>query len=328
MSNIVHTFVYRSLQVAILAVWLTAIASGASEAASAGSLEKITVLSSETSINHSVFYFGAEKDFYKRQGLDVTLDRLPADAAAILVSGQVQFITTGTGTESAAIKGAPVKMVLVTVGKPNFGVYGETGLTSVKELKGKSIWGDNDLLRAILQKHGLEPDKTVTIVQTRTTDPLVGIAAVKQGTVNAVFGWPPIGTMAKREGLREVFFAGDEIPEVPVSGIGTTDKLIKERPDMVKKFISGTLQTMTYMRNETNKEDIVSHYMRRWKFDREMAEESYKMMLRSLSGDGKVSEEARRQEVALVKRAAGITAEIPISQVWNFGLLDDVLRTK
>ena len=328
MSKIFRSFVYRSLPVAILAVSLIVVASSSSEAASAGSLEKITVLSSETSINHSVFYFGAEKDFYKRQGLDVTLDRLPADAAAILVSGQVQFITTGTGTESAAIKGAPVKMVLVTVGKPNFGVYGEPGLTSVKELKGKSIWGDNDLLRAILQKHGLEPDKTVTIVQTRTTDPLVGIAAVKQGTVNAVFGWPPIGTMAKREGLREVFFAGDEIPEVPVSGIGTTDKLIKERPDMVKKFISGTLQTMTYMRNGTNKEDIVSHYMRRWKFDREMAEESYKMMLRSLSADGKVSEEARRQEVALVKRAAGITAEIPISQVWNFSLLDDVLKTK
>ena len=56
------------------------------------------------------------------------------------------------------------------------------------------------------------------------------------------------------KGFERFSSAGDEIPEVPVSGIGTTDKLIKERPDMVKKFISGTLQTMTYMRNETNKE--------------------------------------------------------------------------
>ena len=46
----------------------------------------------------------------------------------------------------------------------------------------------------------------------------------------------------------------------------------------------------------------------------------------SLTPDGKVSEQARRDEVELVKRATGITADVPISQVWDFRLLDEVLQ--
>ena len=52
-----------------------------------------------------------------------------ADAAAIILAGHAEFMTTGTGTESAAIKGLPMKMTLVTVGRPNFGVYARPELT-------------------------------------------------------------------------------------------------------------------------------------------------------------------------------------------------------
>src|SRR6266702_6152234 len=84
--------------------------------------ETVRSLSSETSVNHSVYYFGAESGIYRQHGLDVQLSNLPPDAAAIILAGHAEFMTTGTGTESAAIKGLPIRMTLVTVGKPNFGV--------------------------------------------------------------------------------------------------------------------------------------------------------------------------------------------------------------
>jgi ABC-type nitrate/sulfonate/bicarbonate transport system substrate-binding protein len=290
--------------------------------------ESVLALSSETSVNHSVYWFGAEAGLYGRQGLDVELRNLPPDAPAIIVAGHAHFMTTGTGTESAAIKGLPVKMTLVTVGRPNFGVYTKPEITSVPQLKGRTVWDDNDLLRAILQKHGLEPEVDVQLARARTNDPRAGLQAVQQGAADAVFGWPPMGALARKEGLRELFFAADEIPEVPVSGIGTTDKLIAERPDLVKRFIVGTLDTMRYMRDPAHREEVVTHYMRRWSFDRELAEESYKMLDLSLTADGKVSEQAQRDEVELTKRAAGITADVPITQVWDFRLLDEVLRAE
>jgi ABC-type nitrate/sulfonate/bicarbonate transport system substrate-binding protein len=288
--------------------------------------ETVRSLSSETSVNHSVYYFGAESGIYRQHGLDVQLSNLPPDAAAIILAGHAEFMTTGTGTESAAIKGLPIRMTLVTVGKPNFGVYARPELATIAQLRGKTIWDDNDLLRAILVKHGLEPDVDVSMVRTRTNDPRAGLQAVEQGVADAVFGWPPMGALARRQGLAEVFFAANEIPEVPVSGIGTTERLMTERPDLVKRFIAGTLETMRYMREPGNREEVIAHYQRRWSFDRDLAEDAYAMLDVSLTPDGKVSEQARRDEVELVKRATGITADVPISQVWDFRLLDEVLQ--
>jgi hypothetical protein len=55
-------------------------------------------------------------------------------------------------------------MVLVTVGKPDFGVYGDPDIDTVETLAGKTIWGDIDLLRAILKNHNLEPELRVTAI--------------------------------------------------------------------------------------------------------------------------------------------------------------------
>jgi ABC-type nitrate/sulfonate/bicarbonate transport system substrate-binding protein len=262
--------------------------------------DKIRILSSETSVNHSVFYFAPEKGLYERYGLEADLRNLPPDAPTILASGHAEFMTTGTGTESAAAKGVPVKMVLVTVGRPNFGVYARPDVTRPEHLRGQSIWGDNDLLRAILLKHGLEPDRDVSIVNTRTNDPRAALLAVEQGSVAAAFGWPPLGALARQQGLHELFFAANEIPEVPVSGIGTSDKLIAERSDLVKRMIAATLDTMRYMRDPANRDEVVAHYMKRWGFDRDLAEESYRMLELSLTPDGKVSAQAQRDEIELV----------------------------
>ena len=130
----------------------------------------------------------------------------------------------------------------------------------MKDLKGKSISGDDDLLRAILQKHGLEPDKTVTIVQTRTTDPRRWDFRRQARHGQCRVRMAAHGDHGKAGRPSRSFLRGGQNSEVPVSGIGTTDKLIRERPDMVKKFIAGTLQTMSYMRNGANKRDVVSHY--------------------------------------------------------------------
>ncbi len=87
----------------------------------------------ETSVNHSVFYFAAAKSFYERYALRAELSNLPPDAPTILASGHAEFMTTGTGTESAAAKSVPVRMVLVTVGSSNDGTVSSPVAFSVTE---------------------------------------------------------------------------------------------------------------------------------------------------------------------------------------------------
>jgi ABC-type nitrate/sulfonate/bicarbonate transport system substrate-binding protein len=134
--------------------------------------------------------------------------------------------------------------------------------------------------------------------------------------------------MARREGLEQVFFAADEIPEVPVSGIGTSLTLMSERPEMVKNFLAGTLDTMDYMKDPDNKEELITYYMERWEFERDLAEESYNVLIETQTDDGQITEPAQQENVKLVAQAAEITEEVPINQVWDFALLKEVLATR
>src|SRR4051794_8743041 len=66
------------------AVEAAAATAPAAAAPTAVPLESVLTLSSETSVNHSVYWFGAEAGLYRRQGLDVELRNLPPDAPAIV----------------------------------------------------------------------------------------------------------------------------------------------------------------------------------------------------------------------------------------------------
>jgi ABC-type nitrate/sulfonate/bicarbonate transport system substrate-binding protein len=286
--------------------------------------ETVAVAANSTGMNHLWAWWGTRRGIYARHGLDVTPVDNVADGVTALVSGQVQFVAHGVQTHSGAVKGLPIRAVMVTF-RDNLGVYADPSITSIPALKGKRIIGPYDILKELFKRQGMDPENDVTWVVSRTSVQQQ-LQMVREGEADAASGFPPGKLLAERVGLHQVFVTSDYFPGAPVSVVGTTTALLQERPDLVKRVLAGTLDTLDDMRS--NREAIVAYMMEEWSFDRALAEGSYETIAQDLIPTGIVPEEPLRVMLEATKSAQETTADIPLDQVWDFRLLQEVLRDR
>src|SRR6202011_5840929 len=72
-----------------------------------------------------IFFFSAiQKGYYKDEGLDLdVIEAAGGTATAALVSGDVQFSTSGSSAISAILKGAKLKVLLVGEDRPDWQIW-------------------------------------------------------------------------------------------------------------------------------------------------------------------------------------------------------------
>ncbi len=286
--------------------------------------ETVTVAANLTAVNHIWAFWGKERGIFAKYGIDIQIIDNVADPVAALVSGQAQFIGHGVQLHQAAIRGVPVKTVMVTT-KDNLGVYAGPAIKTMQDLRGKRIISRYDSLKDVLQRNGIDPDKEINWVVSRGA-PLVNLELVKRGEAEAFAGFPAARSQAEEIGLHEVFRVSQFVPGGPVAVVGATDKYIAEHPQSVARFLRATLETLANMRN--SREAMIDYTMRVMKYTRAGAEESYASIVRDTPEDGLVSDEALRITLDSIKKGQGNTQNIPLSQVWNFTLLREVLKSR
>ncbi|MGH7834739.1 MAG: ABC transporter substrate-binding protein, partial [Candidatus Binatia bacterium] len=78
------------------------------------------------------------KGFYQKEGLDVEII-LVAGALGVkaVLGNSVDFTTASGSILAAAIRGVPVKLVLIIASKPTFDLVSEPKVQSFQQLKGK-----------------------------------------------------------------------------------------------------------------------------------------------------------------------------------------------
>ena len=83
-----------------------------------------------------------------------------------LIGGSVDYVSAAGSIIAAAVRGAPVRLVLIVNSKPQFDLVGRPEIKSVQQLKGKVIGissrgGAVDRsLNSSLTHHGVTPNKT------------------------------------------------------------------------------------------------------------------------------------------------------------------------
>src|SRR4029077_8941960 len=88
-------------------------------------------------------------------------------ASRALLGGDVEVATVGGAGLPAVLSGAPLRFVFTTYSKPMFWLFGNSGIRSVKELKGKKVGvsgigsGPDSLLREALRRNGLDGGRGV-----------------------------------------------------------------------------------------------------------------------------------------------------------------------
>jgi NitT/TauT family transport system substrate-binding protein len=194
-------------------------------------------------------YVATQEGFFAQEGLDVKLSisRGSSDAITRVASDTADFTGASIGAlmVASAETRVPVKALMSIYSKPpdaNFTVKG-SGITSIKDLIGRSIvtgifTASNELWPVLAKLNGIDP-ATVSITK---VDPNTIAALLASGKFDASINWvsAAAGTAAV---LKK---AGKELVVLPWSDSGlegygfslmASEKNIKERPDVVRRFV-------------------------------------------------------------------------------------------
>jgi NitT/TauT family transport system substrate-binding protein len=269
-----------------------------------------------------------ENKLFEPLGLEIELINIPPTlAVTALVSGDLQYVIFAGTTLNAAVRGLPVKLVMVYNDRPLFSLMSRPEIRSVKEMKGKVLGvasltsGESFLSRRLLKEAGVDPEKEITLRTIgNTPDRLV---ALKTGVVDATTLTVPVDIQAEKLGLRRLAFMG-EILESINGGLGVSERWIQQRPDQIKKMITGVFRGMAYAR--THRPESIALVMSKWKMERDVAEKAFDLMLSTWSESGTASDQAVQIGIEESLKVSSSKQTVPLSRVIDFSFVRDVSR--
>ncbi len=228
---------------------------------------------------------------------------------------------------AGAARGLAVKVVGFLTIKPSFWLMAKPEIKSMAELKSKIIGitaigsSTDTLARFLVSKNGLVPDRDVAFLGTGTTANI--LTAMKAGTVDAGVLSPPFNAFGKQLGYRTLAYFGDYV-EQSLSGLGTSDKMIRERPELVRRMLSATIKSLRFIQQRPA--DTIQFIAKEWSVDAAAADELYKSMLPAFSKDGGMDEKGIRDALKRETERMNLKEETPLAKVLDMRLLRDVQR--
>jgi NitT/TauT family transport system substrate-binding protein len=194
------------------------------------------------------FYVAKEKEFYKSAGLNVDIQPGGLDFPAIqmVTGGNEQFGVTGADQILIArSKGVPVVALAVIFRRNPFVLFALTksGVDGPSKFAGKNIGvkigGNEELIyRAVLSKAGVDKANLNEIPVKFDISPLLA------GTVDVWPGYLINEVLAAKEKGFDVNVVSppDYGIDLYADTLFTTEKMLQEKPDVVRKFVTATLK--------------------------------------------------------------------------------------
>src|SRR2546430_7988604 len=226
------------------------------------------------SLTSMPLFFGKDKGFFTREGVDVDLVLMsPPTAIAALVAGELDFSTTVGAGVSATMRGLPIKRILYIQQYVTFALMAAPEIKSVRDLIGKSVGAvaltDATAIaaREILKGNGIDPS-AVTFFYTQSTES--SRLALTSKKLAAAMLPPPFAEEAQVRGFNRLAEAKDY---APLSGIGllASSDSLNRNPNRGPSVIRAVLRTMAYMRDPKNQSELVEYILRMHKIDSNVA---------------------------------------------------------
>ena len=147
---------------------------------------------------------------------------------------------------------------------------------------------------------------------------------MKAGTIDAGVLSPPFNAMAKQMGYRTLAYFGDHV-EQSLSGVGTSDRLIRERPEMVKKDADRYDEEPSLYSAESGRSHRNSS-AKEWSVDSRCGGGALRSMLPAFSKDGGMDEKGIRDGLKRETERMALKEETPLSRVLDLRLLREVQK--
>ena len=252
--------------------------------------QKVRITISSRSNTSVPYYVAVSKGLFREEGLDVELIQAnPRLGVMALINGDVAFTGTFVSTVRGILSGFPLKIVLVSVKKGVYYLIAHPSIKDIHDLKGKklgvsSIRGSDHLVaEELFRSKGFNPAQLQPVVLGDTS---VRLQSVITGAVEVTTLSPPHDLMAQNAGLKAL--AGPPEIGMPASGMITSDRLIKENPQFVRRAVRAILKANRFI-GEQRQETI--NVLLKWvKQTPEIAGRSYDVELKAIQRDGTMSD--------------------------------------
>ena len=290
--------------------------------------DRIRIGFPELIASYSTLPLGQKRGFLKEEGLQAEFIRMNSTVGlATLITGDIDYYTTLGAGVAAAIGRVPVKIVACYVPGPTATLIARPEFKSVLELRGKiigiNVFGGNleIIARNVFKHYGLDPDKDVKFL---AGGPLQArFSSMTQGLIAATLGGPPADFLGKKMGF-VVLARAHELFSFPVTGVFTSVKKIKERPDEIKRVIKAGIKANRYIRQ--NRDGTIQEMMEWLKIDKEMATATYDSVGKGFNEDGSLPEDGLRLLIEESKKAAKVSREIALSEVADLSILREAQK--
>jgi ABC-type nitrate/sulfonate/bicarbonate transport system substrate-binding protein len=272
--------------------------------------------------------YGIERGFYRDEGIDLLYVSIRADLGIkTLITGDVDYLYSVGTIIRGAVLGLPVRALSFDFSKVMHFLMARPEITSAAMLKGKrvgvsSFGATGDLAaRVALQSIGLDPGRDVAIV-TLGSDTL-RYAALQAGTVHATHMPLPFNIQMKKDGYRELFYAG-KVLQRPLTGLAATTDKIKTNPRQVQRMVRAFLRASRALKGERN--DFLAFAQRKFGFSKDVLDEAYQVMNDALSNDGIVEDSVLQGAIDEAKTVAKVSKAINHNDVVDYGFLREAIR--
>lgn len=245
-------------------------------------LKKIYVGVPAVSMGNIIIFAAKEAGLFEKHGLDAEVIVMQGSgiASRALVAGSVQISPIATPTViSADLAGADMVILAHTMPGVVQSLVVRPEIKRAEDLKGKKIavttYGSltDFLVRHLMKKKGLNPDKDVALLQVGA-DP-ERLASLKQGGVDGATLSHPAYIMAQRLGFSVLWDFYKEV-DYPWSEIVSRRAIIRQDRDLVIRYMKAHLEGIAlFKRDREFGKRVIKKTLRL--DDDELAGESYEL---------------------------------------------------
>lgn len=300
----------------------------AEETETPAELTKIKVSEAPRALYFLPMYAAVENGYFEEEGIDLEIISTSAgpEATQALVTGEAQFCAIGNGqAANLLLQGEAVKIINEMENKITFYAVGKTGgeeVTEISDLAGKKIGvtgagAETDgLIRYLLIKAGLDPDKDVTIEGVGGMSNMA--TALDSGAVDVIMTWEPLVTQLLQSGEGYVIakFNTDEdsqkyldSPYYSFSVVEVLQSYIDENPEMVQAFSNAMVKGEKWLQ-ENDIETIAELASKYFDMEHDVLIQALESEFTAYSADGTVPEEGHNTAIRVFKESGLMSEDV------------------
>ena len=208
-------------------------------------------------------YVAAEKGFWKSEGIDVAVkqfDDYMGGSVKAFKFGKIDFGIMMLGNAVDLIRKAPRYTIIYehdwSHGGDLFILSGK--LNSIEDLKGKRVGAYSTaapigfFLDKVLQNAHLKI-RDVELIEVSNTSKLN--KAFRNNVVSAIVSYDPEASKVVDDGAGKLMFTSADFPGVIPEGIVVQNRILRDNPGDVQKFLRGWLRAVKWQSDPANREE-------------------------------------------------------------------------